>query len=581
MSVQWIIRVLGAVFQDEKAVYAESAGERTLTGGDTVTCEAAKLKGAIEMRVRPHDEVRHDCLEASFKGRLSAISDQDVVIIYTPGYLFFENPATFYPRFRGRAALRANEGDPSGLAQPYRIIGHRAEFATSVDSNTPYPAQTPLDDLAEAYLFFRPFGLSSFASVPSSVKAPGAVNANYGQLDELLDGLVTLGEAQGQKLAWGASAYAQAFFSRAGGVSRILYEGSDCAVSWPPVQSEQPVTGVRWLLGNGNAKRSPYVGFPGVSLETPDTLSHLSESGGLRGRTLTLDAGDLGGLKALSLTPELVKGTPIASFVGNTQDASFTLSRVSDADSSAYAVVEMAKDHATNDAYLELDLPLPVGFSPETLVAVSLNFKLEGEDERSVYAEYEIQGGFWQDADPFTANEIKLYQGQAASDIERTLVFGDRARAQAGPIGSATKPWVIRLRLHHTHYALQRNGVYEELPLPRYALEDFRLWTVDTAALDAAARGEYVSLPEGTFVARERGLQELTPQITLQAASGTGYSLDVSEAVLRISDKGYETEHRCGVSALYSPQATSAARAVKERDRQTGIKTLKSAWKGP
>lgn len=579
MSKNWAIAVWNQAFDTRRAVYSWTTSSITLDGDGAVTPSLANIQ-ELEWSVTRNENSLDATWKGDSNGSILSIQPQDRIIIYTLGHKSGETVTTYYPRFRGYASIPANTNHVDGLEHQYRALGI-SRLCETIDTGENHQiaegndlasgvANTIINNLPDSL----PGGITYSTFSDIGVTNTGKINPGSADLAQNMDALVTLCETTSVSAAWGVKPDGSLFFEEVNTDTITIDEGAaGTLVEWSEPQADEIISAVRWIIADGNSKWGALGGASEVPLDTPDVLTHLSDSGistyGRRVVTLTPPA-ETNVFTTLDWGLTLDEGTLHASWVGDTQDGTADFDRVEDGNPISYGVF-------TPDAQGDVVLNATVVFPSNTVPSIALvttTFKADPDSDSpdSAYAYILTGNGVGDEAYHALWGSVKPHDGTTTSseglnEVNYTLVYGDRAINAIPSSASAT----VKLKVN----------VQAASGTPRVAVSDMRLWEVNTDLLDALAEQEYRFPEEDAFEATING--ELAPSglaDIIKLDDTTITDLEVTSIGYRITgDRGTETLITVGPRT--PAHVTEEQARIKRRDRlaslsgsRAGSKTL-------
>lgn len=572
----WIIIVYdkSMTFQ---AAYSWADSEVTVDGLGSITPTVANIQDLTWHVTRNEDSLEATWLGDS-NGSILNISPHDRVIIATLGYRTGETPTTYYQRFRGFASLPANQNHTDGDEHQYRALGisRLLETTDTGDNHQIAEGQDLASGVADDIVTNAdtlPAGItySTFASI--GVTNTGKINPGSADLAQNLAALVSLAGVGGVDAATGVKPTGELFFEKLNVTTLQVQEGATgTEVAWSEPQADEVITAIRWVLLDGNANKSNVSDAVAVPLDTPDTATYLSDSGitTYGKRTIAMSPpSDVEVIYPLAVDDiSVATGTLYKSFTGTTEDSTADVTRASDGRPENYIVVTPDVDTVT------LNYPtFPInGVGTDKLIMITARFRLDPDSDDDLgdgsYRAYtRIRA-----TSPSLLNVWHMYVGHVKTsgggsslhaayefptEVDSVLAFGDRSRTNTDYV---TQNPSLTIVLNPTATGL----------VPRVAISDWRLWAIDTDALDALAEQEY-RFPEGdAFEATIQGESPPAGLANITKLDGTTLSgLSVEALGTRISGGGVETLVTVGPRT--PAHVSEELNRIKRRDRLAAL----------
>lgn len=501
--------------------------------------------------------------EFDARDNLMGLEPYDDVQICTKGVLGTEIANRYYPRWRGFASVPTNAQRRDGRPHQYRALGMReALYWVDLGSNVQYDAGLDITEYAEAVIYLAigdgqmPYSLTSYkvggVMPPIGVEAVSDINFGSHSLGEALDALVTLANRSGAgNFAWGVTPYGLIWLRAVDtGVSYFVQDdpATQCVVTLDDITSDELANRVRWALGAGSIEHRLFNTISAIKTSTPDALTHLSESGigtyGPGTRLVQADS-ETPVFKQIPGTLSLTAGTLIASYNAGTADTTPSLDRILDDNPYSYAVIEADGAGLIQLEFIPaIDTPLNtiVGASVEareantsddiTAGAILLSMKdnVSGAGTRGHYLLVGKLGTVTN-----TAISWGLAKGSPAA--KTYIQAGDRTRSPA-TTGSG-----ITLSLA----GLTLQGATDG-SIIRFAVQDFRVYALDTDLLDGLAENEYRFPYQDALTAEVRGYKPPTGLADVQLREAdTLTMLETTEWTYSLTpDRDWRTEVRVG-----------------------------------
>jgi hypothetical protein len=552
---QWLILVYNASMTF-KVAYSWTTDTLTMASGSpaTVTPELANIQELV-WHVTPNENSLETTWLGDSNGKILNIDPHDRIIIATKGYRTGETTTSYYPRFRGYASLPANQNHSDGEEHQYRALGlHRLLETTDTGENHVIDeGQDLASGVANTIISNLPDGLpagithTSFSAI--GVTNTGKINPGSADLHQNMDALVTLCQLSNVDATWGVKPDGSLFFEASDTATLEVDEGdTGTVVEWSEPQADQIISAIRWVIADGNSDYNLGKAYQrldyGVSLATADPVTHRSNSAvstyGSRVAPLMppTEVAALVPLPASDVTYSLPSGTLVASFVGETQDATPTLSRVGDDDPTSYAVIETVSPTASLHFTLRATIADDT-YNTSDIVMVSVRAKLD-DSGANLHADTEVLYVYRLQADPDASTGLvrrivkEEFFESSVGDWSWDLVFGDRARSGGVAIDNGGYFEITGRAATGTLSTSQANL--------RFAIADFRLWTLDTEALNALAENEYRFPAGDAFTATIQGERVPTGRASITKVNNAVLSgLEVTAFGTRISGAGVQT----------------------------------------
>ena len=421
--------------------------------------------------------------------------------------------AFFVPVARGFATVSRSR-QRRDTTNTYRLLGSTQDLSNIETPNIELPEGLDVADyLTRIVKFVRLHpsiifhGGTSATFEPLGVTVDRRINPNSVDLAQYMGALQSYAEQAGVKVRYGVDDTGIVRFEKVSPTilrenENAVYASGQGEVRFREPSNTEHINAVRWFIGQGNT-RSGLFRWPGsYSSATPDPITHLSThkntSLGVRTEQLS-PSQDI--LEPISIGAALPSGRAIASFVGDTQDETFTLRRIIDSESSSYCVIQGVVESSTfpEHYFIRLRFAFQRGTPVNAIAAVSFSFKQDpsGVEPQRAYAYFHTNfmntqgkrmGGplfdiLTQGATAVGDTTIKLLPVSSGVSGEDTLFFGDRARVKAASI--------IPDVLQTTDYIELVFGFHSPAGPPRIAIQDFRIHRMDTLLLDGLAIQAY------------------------------------------------------------------------------------------
>jgi hypothetical protein len=594
----WMIAIFNAETRTLKSIHGWAGGQFQFSDIGTRQTQLGRIKTAIRMIFNNvATPLYYNCVEATWTGFIPDMNDLDLVVIYTTGHRDGETPDIYYPRFSGRAE---SPGAPDRAVREnddvqYRIVGLLEDATGATPSNNEHQPGVPLSLLTRNFISTHKPIACTGQYVPDigTHELDKVYNANYNDLITILESIKAKFEKLGYTIHYGINGARVFYFMPVDNSdSRFQVDEKQLTdrIEWPERITQDYFNQVRWLIADANI---PTLFNPKSSsaptLLTPDTLSHISDSGeGPYDKVKPVNVpSDLVALKPIPVqlqenpTPEavgyeIVRGELLKSFgTSAIQDGTATLSRIADGFPFSYAQVK--QDTGTGIRF-SIRIRFGADFRERDIVALKLRVKSSVEGE-SLLDGWMVAVGV-ESYDPNTDTEYgqtDIYVSQDTPDVDGYFLVGDRARNQTPASSSYCRDLIVSI---NTFSPLLIPPTFDQEPIT-FNIEDLRVFVLDADELDAQAAKEY-SLPKSTsFRASKLGQKAFQPRVELIRADGLNLGVMTPDAYEMIiaPEIAVRTYALMGDGALYGFKGAASKRAAA-RDGLAKTKAVSSILKG-
>ena len=502
-----------------KDVYSWQDGSITFDDDGTTYTVQAEVAPLFDLRwVNGPNE---DSLEADWRGRDLNIGPRDVVWICTLGHRSGEASTTYYPRFRGYVTNSRNASDTTPGASLYRAKGIRwalygKDLGEQGGGNRQYSSGNDIagdiidNERSEMALAADLYGIDTGSTISNiGVTSEAAINHGSVSMGEFADAMLGPCENGGVTAVWGVGASDGVFFFEERGTTTAVVTTADVLeVRWRDVNAEELVTKIRWAITDGTLDKRldnwDAAGGTSPVLDTPDLLSHVSDSGNTTYRTQTRMLQPPDGLSPLTpydvsgWTFTIAQGSLDSSYVGSSLDSPATDDNIHDGDQTSYSIFA-----ADVGGQIELSYDIP-NSSPtvDTQDIRGISFRARAASDLSnlgiaAYLSYAVSGSYstlipiWGNVVQTGDLSANLGYTDGFNEIDVFLAVGDRAQADSNTSGARRISVFI--------------DIFSGGTSNKVAIEDFRVWKINTAELDGAAELEYKLPEEGAAFVRKQG----------------------------------------------------------------------------
>ena len=545
-------------------VYAPESGTYpiSLDPGDDLTAVIAPLEGAITMIYSnvARSSLYH-CKEMTFTAELGLVAPLSTLQLY----LFDEGFGFYRAAFFGRVEV-CPEGEPLYTKLgTYRVTNPDLDATLKV-SKIFNRGNLGLGSFGRNVVAERPpLGLNGVTTGGQDFPPTAATfNPNYDTFRAVFERLAKLTDEAVYR--YGLDPLGRLWFASVGG-SHLFRKGEpDPGITYAPGTEPNPqlvvnrleqeatefCNAVTWLVAAGTFET--YFGALNVEFEKGDTLTHTSRANAYtyeRGKTLSVPS-DIYPFKQLTgagasysfggFEPAEKKSYSEAG----SQDATFDLGRVGDADPKSY--VDLTPNF-NGDRLIRLRYDLPDGTLVKDVVGVSVRLKLS-EDQR--FSDYETKPktrfrARLRSDRGITESDQELYNLGELDEFASFVTVGDRGRELYSSGGDEAA--------HYLELDLYLDPLGGGQDTPTIAVEDFRVYGLDTETLDRAAKDEY-KLPEAGVSVEEAGPPVMAGSYSVKTNSDFNLENDYEGLVVEEihtvigAEEGVKTTYHFGASRL-------------------------------